>query len=142
MKTYPRNLDNDSQVIDVWKEIESKYCTGAIAPSCEDLKKLGVAVCLNAIDKSQAVVGDAMVKFHAYRVAHGDVPQELKGDVMNRYGDGDWFNLDAVLKVGPGGTSVDTTMYSGRSFDVLWSVWRSWVGVGDDVSQALKRIAE
>lgn len=140
MKTYPKNLDNDSQVLDVWKEIEHCFEGSSKAPDDTRLKKLGIAVCLNAIDKSEAKLGDTIIRFSAIRRSVNRIPAELKGEVLNSYGDGDWFDLDAYFSKDRNGDAIETVLYSGKSFETLWTVWRSWVEAADDVSYQLEHV--
>ena len=136
MKTYPKNLDNDTQVTDVWKEIEYRFEGASKAPDDMRLKTLGIAVCLNAINNSKAKLGDTTIKFGAYRRSANRVPDELKGEVLNAYGDGDWFDLDALFSKGD--AEIETVLYSGKSFETLWTVWRSWMEAADNISYQLQ----
>lgn len=139
MKTYPKNLDRDSQVLDVWKEIEHCFQDTSKAPDYTGLKKLGIAVCLNAINNSEAKLGDTVIRFAAYRRAANRVPDALKGEVMNVYGDDDWFDLDAYFSKDRNGDAIETALYNGKSFETLWTVWRSWASAADEVSYQLER---
>lgn len=143
MKTYPKNLDNDTQVLDVWKEVEYCFQEASKAPDDTRLKTIGIAVCLNAIDNSTTKFGDTRVKFSARRRSANRVPEPLKGEVLNAYGDGDWFDLEAHFSEdgnGNGnGNDIETALYSGKSFETLWIVWRSWMEASEDVSYQIKR---
>ena len=143
----PINITKNLTLEDELRYIEWKFGCSEAPPS-KNLERLGQLVMMSVISGSSVTVGGRHVKFTCERIRNGEVVAAMRDEMYTPRpcSDEDDFELTAWVKVGD--EMRDYVIYSGKSFDTLWAVWRSWIlGAGflrdmDKVDEEAKEAKE